>query len=133
MFRKVVYKHFKRMEKSLKSFKQERDMITLVFLFLKSSLFWLFILCVCVCVYVCAHTHTRVHAHTFIHAAMSNSLQPYGPQPPRLSKEVSKQEHWSELPFPPPGDILNLGGFVGSDPHLLHWQAEALPLSHLAF
>ena len=26
-----------------------------------------------------------------------------------LSMEFSKQEYWSELPFPPPGDLPDLG------------------------
>ena len=30
------------------------------------------------------------------------------PQDP-LSMEFSKQEYWSELPFPPPGDLLRPG------------------------
>ena len=41
-----------------------------------------------------------------------------------------RQEHWSGLPFPPPGDLLT----QGSNPsllRLLHWQADCLPLSHL--
>ena len=29
-------------------------------------------------------------------------------QPP-LSMELSRQEYWSGLPFPPPGDLLNPG------------------------
>ena len=35
----------------------------------------------------------------------------------------SRQEYWSGLPFPTLGDLLN--------PHLLHWKADSLPLSHL--
>ena len=31
-----------------------------------------------------------------------------------------RQEYWSQLPFPPPGDLLNL-----------RWQADSLLLSHL--
>ena len=29
--------------------------------------------------------------------------------PAPLSMEFSRQEHWSQLPFPPPGDLLNPG------------------------
>ena len=39
----------------------------------------------------------------------------------------SRQEYWSELPFPSPGDLLD----PGSNPclfYLLHWQASSLPL-----
>ncbi|CAI9179808.1 unnamed protein product [Rangifer tarandus platyrhynchus] len=44
--------------------------------------------------------------------------------------EFSRQEYWSELPFPPPGDLAD----PGLNPrllHLLHWQVGSLPLSHL--
>ena len=43
-----------------------------------------------------------------------------------LSKEFSRQEYWSGLPFPPPGDLPNQGLNRG----LLHWQADSLPLHH---
>ena len=43
---------------------------------------------------------------------MSDSLQPHGLciacQAP-LSMKFSKQEYWSGLPFPPPGDLLDPG------------------------
>ena len=39
-----------------------------------------------------------------------------------LSTGFSRQEYWSELPFPP-GD--------SSDPGILHWQADSLPLGSL--
>ena len=45
--------------------------------------------------------------------------------PPFLG--FSRQEHWSGLPFPPPGDLPHQGlnpGFLC----LLHWQAGSLPL-----
>ena len=75
-------------------------MITLVFLFIfKNSILLVFIFCLCVC----------THVHAFIHTVMSDSLQPYGLQPPSLSMEFSKQEYWSGLPFPTPGDILDPG------------------------
>ena len=45
----------------------------------------------CVCVYVCAHS-VRTAAHQ-------------GP----LSMEISRQDYWIELPFPPPGDLPNPG------------------------
>ena len=58
---------------------------------------------------------------------MSDSLQPYGLacQAP-LSKELSRQEQWSELPFPSPGDLPDpgteptspalSGGFLTTEP-----------------
>ena len=39
----------------------------------------------------------------------------------------SRQEYWSGLPFPSPGSLPN----QGSNPCLLHWQVDSLPLSHL--
>ena len=44
-----------------------------------------------------------------------------------LSVEFSRQEYWSGLSFPLPGDLPN----QGSNPSLLHWQADSLPLSLL--
>ena len=48
-----------------------------------------------------------------------------------LSMRFSRQEYWSGLPFPPPGNLSN--NHVGWNPHLLcllHWT-DSLPLSHL--
>ena len=49
-----------------------------------------------------------------------------------LSREFSRQEHQSGLPFPPPGDLPHPGG-QGEESlfHLLHWQVDSLPLHHL--
>ena len=43
------------------------------------------------------------------HSVMSNSLRPHGPQPARLlcSWDFSRQEYWSGLPFPTPGELHN--------------------------
>ena len=41
-----------------------------------------------------------------------------------LSMRFPRQEYWSGLSFSPLGDLLN----PGSNPHLLHWQADSLPL-----
>ena len=38
----------------------------------------------------------------------------------------SRQEYWSGFPFPSPGDRSN----PEWNPHLQHWQADSLPLSH---
>jgi len=46
-----------------------------------------------------------------------------------LSMEFSRQEYWSGLPFPIPGDLPD----PGIDPcllHLLQWQVDSLPLRH---
>ena len=42
--------------------------------------------------------------------------------------KFSKQEYWSRLPFPTPGDLPN----PRSNTCLLHWQADCLPLSHFS-
>ena len=47
-----------------------------------------------------------------------------------LSMGFSWQEYWSGLPFPPPGDLPNTGD-LPKGRHLLHGQADSLPLSHL--
>ena len=38
-----------------------------------------------------------------------------------------RQEYWSGLPFPSPGDLSTQGWNLC----LLHWQADSLPLSHI--
>jgi len=43
-----------------------------------------------------------------------------------LSMEFSRQEFWSELPFPPPGGLPDPGIKLAS-----HWRAVSLPLHHL--
>ena len=47
-----------------------------------------------------------------------------------LSMEFSSQEYWSNS-FPPSGDLLETQGSNPHLLHLLHWQADSLPLSHL--
>ena len=44
-----------------------------------------------------------------------------------LSMGFSRQEYWSGLLFPFPGDLPT----QESNPHLLHWQAGSLAMSHL--
>ena len=43
-----------------------------------------------------------------------------------LSLRFPRQEYWSGLPFPSPGDLPNPGLLC-----LLHWQADSLSLCHL--
>ena len=50
------------------------------------------------------------------------------PQAP-LSMGLPRQEYWSGLPFPSPGDLLDPGVNLGLL-HLLHWQVDSLPPSH---
>ena len=44
-----------------------------------------------------------------------------------LSMEISRHEYRCGLPFSTPGDLSD----SGSDPHLLHWQVDSLPLNYL--
>ena len=58
---------------------------------------------------------------------MSDSAIPWtGARQAALSMGFPRQEYWSQLPFPPPGIFLT----QGSNPSLLHWQADSLPLNH---
>ena len=45
-----------------------------------------------------------------------------------LSMRFSKQEHWSGLPFPSPGDLPD-PGIKPTSLCLLHWQVGSLPLA----
>ena len=67
-------------------------------------------MCVCVCVCVS-------------HSVVSDSLRPHGLQPTPLSMEFSRQEYWSGLPFPSPGDLPDPG--VEPGPPAL--QEDCLP------
>ena len=46
-----------------------------------------------------------------------------------LSMGFSRQEYWSGLPFPSPGDLPDPGTELPSLLSLLHWQADSLPLA----
>ena len=39
--------------------------------------------------------------------------------------EFSRQEYWSRLPFPPPGDLSD-AGIKSASLCLLHWQKDSL-------
>ena len=47
-----------------------------------------------------------------------------------LSTGFSRQEYWSGLPFPSPGDLPN-PGTEHKSPASPAWQADSLPLSYL--
>ena len=46
-----------------------------------------------------------------------------------LSMGFFRQEYWSGLPFPPPGDLSN-PGIKSTSPAAPELQADSLPLSH---
>ena len=73
---------------------------------------------VCMCVHACV-----CHLQLF---ASPGTIACQAP----LSMAFSRQEYWSGLPFPPPGDLPDAGIKL----HLLylgHWQVDSLPLSNL--
>ena len=78
-----------------------------------------FMNCVCMCVYVCVCVRN---------SAMSNSLWPWtvACQAPLLIG-FSRQEYWSGLPFPPPGNLPN----PRIEPGLLHCRWILYCLGHL--
>ena len=58
------------------------------------------------------------------HSVVSNSLWPYGLWPTApLSIEFSRQEYWSGLPFPTPGDLPD----PGIEPGFPALQVDSLP------
>ena len=69
----------------------------------------------CVCVCVCARVRARAWALTLIWLFATPWTVAH--QVP-LSMEFSRQEYWSGLPFPPPGDFS--GPTQVSNPCLLH-------------
>ena len=76
--------------------------------------------CVCVCVCVCM----RAQSHSCVQLFASPWTVAY--QSP-LSIGFPRQEYWSVLPFPTPGDLSTQGSNLCLL-HLLHWQADSLPL-----
>ena len=70
---------------------------------------------------VCVLSHVRlfVTPWTVVHQAP-------------LSMKFSRQEYWNELPFLLWG-IFPIQGFNLCFLHVLHWQADSLPLCHLGY
>ena len=64
--------------------------------------------------------------HTFSHIQFFSTPRTVVCQA-TLSMRFPRQEYWSGLPFPSLGIFLT----QGSNPNLLHWQVNSLPLSHL--
>ena len=64
-------------------------------------------------------------ALTWSRSVVSNSLWPHGHQAPP-SMGFSRQEYWSELPFPSPGNFPT----QGLNPGLPHCRQTLYPLSH---
>ena len=78
-------------------------------------------MCVCVCVCVLGHfSHVRLFVTIWTITRQA-----------ALSMGFSRQEYWSELPCPPPGDRPNpaIQGSNACFLCLLHWQAGSLALA----
>ena len=86
--------------------------------------------------WVYTHTHTHTHTHSRgrdnaimccampSRSVMSGSATPWTVALQALpSMEFSRQEYWSGLPFPSPGDLSRPRSL-----HLLHWQVDSLSL-----
>ena len=94
---------------SLFSFEVTREMVRHKFIFeLNAKIEW----------WVCVLGHVRLFA-----APWTVALQV------PLSMGFPRQNYWSRLPFPSPGDLPNQG--LKLSPDLLHWQVDSLPLCHL--
>ena len=61
-----------------------------------------------------------VHAKSLSHVPLCATLWTVAWQAP-LFMGFFSQEYWSGLPCPPPGDLP----IQGSNPRLLHWQADS--------
>ena len=71
--------------------------------------------------------HSACMLNHFSHVQLFAALWTVARQAP-LSLGLSRQEYWSGLPFPPPGDLLD-PGIEQSLLHLLHCQVGSLPLA----
>ena len=71
------------------------------------------------------YLYTGVRARSLSHVRLFVTPRTVALQAP-LSMGFSRQEYWSRLPFPTPGDLLDLR----IEPRLLRWQADSLPLGH---
>ena len=62
---------------------------------------------VCVCARTCVHTCVHVHSVTQSCPTFCDPMACSHQAP--LSMEFARQEYWSGLPFPPPGDLPDPG------------------------
>ena len=63
---------------------------------------------VCVCVCVCARVRTRARAQSLSHVQLFVTPWTGACQAP-ISLKIFKQEYWTGLPFPTPGDLPDQG------------------------
>ena len=76
------------------------------------------IVCVCVCVCVCVHVHVHVLSHSVMFDCVSWTVARQAP----LSTKISRQEHWSRLPFPTPGYLPDLR--MEPTSWIIYWEAH---------
>ena len=81
---------------------------------------------------LCRPVVSTVHACVLSYSVVSDSFETPWTIVSQLSSihGISRQEYWSELPFPTPG-IFPTQGLKQCLLHLLHWQVNSLPLYHL--
>ena len=83
--------------------------------------------CVCVCTYVYLYYYLFCVCMCSITQLCPTLCNPMGCSPPGLLSMVfPRQEYWSGLPFPSPGDLPD----PGIKPRSPAWQEDSLPLSH---
>ena len=77
---------------------------------------------------VYTHTHIYIHAvvQSLSHVQLFVAPWTIVYQSP-LSMGLPRQEYWSDLPFPSPGDLPD----PGTEPMSSAWQVDSLTLSHL--
>ena len=72
---------------------------------------------------------SRFSSHACMHAkSLQSCLSVCDPMDCSLSMGFSRQECWSRLPCPPPGDLPD-PGIEPTSLCLLHWQSGSLPLA----
>ena len=74
-------------------------------------------MCACVCVCVCPQSFMTL-------------CKPMDYNQAPLSMEFSRHKYWSKLPFPPPGDLSNLG-IESASLVSPAFQVDSLQLHHL--
>ena len=62
----------------------------------------------CICLHIYTHTHVRVHSQSLQSCLTLCNPMDCSYQAP-LSMGFSRQEYWSEMPCPLPGDLANPG------------------------
>ena len=82
--------------------------------------------CVCVCIYVCMYTYTCMCGQSLSCVRLFANPRTLAHQAP-LSMKFSRQESWSGVPLPTPGD-LPAPAIKPESLCLLNWQADSLPL-----